>query len=83
MLLRKAAPRTADDLSRAIGAAMDILTPAECANDFAGAAYAAYRTQTALAAACSQIDLQVATFVQHQGQPDVLPSLRLSMRNGA
>lgn len=41
-LLRKAAARTVDDLSRAIGAAIDTFTPAECANYFAAAGYDAY-----------------------------------------
>ena len=41
-LLRKAAARTVDDLSRAIGTAIDTLTPAECANYFAAAGYDAY-----------------------------------------
>lgn len=41
-LLRKAAARTIDDLSRAIGAAIDTFTPAECANYFAAAGYDAY-----------------------------------------
>ena len=33
-LLRKAAARTIDDLTRAIGAAINTFTPAECANYF-------------------------------------------------
>ncbi|WP_375428947.1 IS630 family transposase [uncultured Sphingomonas sp.] len=41
-LLRKAAARTVDDLSRAIGNAIDIFTPAECANYFAAAGYDVY-----------------------------------------
>lgn len=41
-LLRKAAARTIDDLTRAIGAAIDTFTPAECANYFAAAGYDAY-----------------------------------------
>lgn len=41
-LLRKAAARTVDDLSRAIGSAIDTFTPAECANYFAAAGYDAY-----------------------------------------
>ncbi|MDQ1232145.1 transposase [Sphingomonas sp. SORGH_AS 879] len=41
-LLRKAAARTVDDLSRTIGAAIDTFTPAECANYFAAAGYDAY-----------------------------------------
>jgi len=42
-LLRKAAARTIDDLSRAIGAAIDTFIPAECANYFATAGYDADR----------------------------------------
>lgn len=38
-LLRKAAARTRDDLYRAIGAAINTFTPAECANYFAAAGY--------------------------------------------
>ena len=38
-LLRKAAARTRDDLYRAIGAAIDTFTPAECANYFAATGY--------------------------------------------
>ena len=41
-LLRKAAARTVDDLSRAISSAIDTFTPAECANYFAAAGYDAY-----------------------------------------
>ncbi len=41
-LLRKAAARTADDLSRAIGSAIDTFTPTECANYLAAAGYDAY-----------------------------------------
>lgn len=36
-LLRKAAARTVDDVSRAIGAAIETFTPAECANYLAAA----------------------------------------------
>lgn len=41
-LLRKAAARTVDDLSRAIGAAIETFTPAERANYFTAAEYDAY-----------------------------------------
>ena len=40
--LRKAAAPTIDDLTGAIGAAIDTFTPAECANYFAAAGYDAY-----------------------------------------
>ena len=40
--LRKAAARTIDDLTRAIGGAIDTFTSAECANYFAAAGYDAY-----------------------------------------
>jgi transposase len=41
-LLRKAAARTVDHLSRVIGDSLDAFTPAECANYFAAAGYDAY-----------------------------------------
>lgn len=41
-MLRKAAARTIDELWRAIGQAIDLFTPGECANYFAAAGYDAY-----------------------------------------
>ena len=38
-LLRKAAARTVDDLSDAIAEAIELFTPAECANFFANSGY--------------------------------------------
>ena len=38
-LLRKAAPRTVDQLWRAIGAAIDAISPKDCANYFTAAGY--------------------------------------------
>lgn len=42
MLLHKAAARTIEHLRRLIGDCLDALTPAECANYFAGTSYDAY-----------------------------------------
>lgn len=39
-LLRKTAPRTADDICKAIGQLLDSFTPQECANYLKNAGYA-------------------------------------------